>query len=136
MFLGLKYGTAAGYGSLGTLCKPACSFGNIDMGRGDTQLREMWTAHVIAHEVGHNFGMAHDRDIGCGYWPDRGHMSGNSELWSSCSREQVKKIYEVLKKKGQWCLKGKGIFSKTCFKIENILMIEFSIFIVILFLIR
>ena len=80
------------------------------MGRGDTQLREMWTAHVIAHEVGHNFGMAHDRDIGCGYWPDVGHMSGNSELWSSCSRQQVQKIYEVLKKKGQWCLKGKGIF--------------------------
>ena len=82
------------------------------MGRGDTQLREMWTAHVIAHEVGHNFGMAHDRDIGCGYWPDVGHMSGNSELWSSCSRQQVQKIYEVLKKKGQWCLKGKGIFCK------------------------
>ena len=116
MFLGLKSGNAAGFGSGGTLCKPGCSFGNINMGRGDTQLREMWTAHVIAHEVGHNFGMAHDVDVGCGNWPDVGQMSGNSELWSSCSKQQVQKIYEVLKKKGQWCLKGKGIFEKNLLK--------------------
>ena len=118
VFLVQTAGSKAGLGSSGSLCQPGCSLSPIGMGHGDNQLMELWTAHVIAHEVGHNFGMEHDVDVGCGNWPDVGHMSGNGYGWSSCSKRQVQKIYEKLKPEGGWCLKGK-VHVFFCFFCKN-----------------
>lgn len=115
-FLCKEADTAIGWGGLGTLCNPGCSIQRINKDHDENwkHYRMLWTAFVLSHEIGHNFGMSHDVDKGCGKYPNNGYMSGTHGQWSSCSQRSFKDMYEGLKGNGRWCMEGR--ISITFFK--------------------
>ena len=70
------------------------------------------TAELVAHEVGHNLGMAHDFDAQHGGQNGKCNCKGfmsycknKPQQWSSCSRKDFQALYNM--KKDNWCLPSK-----------------------------
>jgi hypothetical protein len=107
---------AGGFASQGT---PCYGFG-VDGGMKRFGSSDQFPAHIIAHELGHNFGLGHDIGPGC-HESDIHHiMSGDGSdstdgkisvrVWSKCSVDAMLKLLQDGKLD---CLKGPGHQSTT-----------------------
>jgi len=106
-------GSVAGIAYLGTLC------GNFNQNLNERQSNDAASGFVLAHELGHNFGMKHDFDRAHGGWGGpcngKGIMSYGSfsyNQWSTCSKSDWEHHY-TSEKWGLYCLENLAVPNDT-----------------------